>query len=95
MTTLIGNPLPDEARIVREAHTARARYVGRTIARLFAGLGRAFARWRRRQRELAQLRALDDRTLHDLGMSRTDILYAFRHGRPADAANRNEKTRAA
>ena len=57
----------------------RAGAVG--TAHLIAGLmarsaGRAFARFAKRmaaRRTIAQLRALDDRTLHDIGLHRSEI----------------------
>jgi uncharacterized protein YjiS (DUF1127 family) len=41
-------------------------------------VGRALAAvsdWRRRAKARSQLAALDERTLHDLGLSRSDTLY--------------------
>ncbi|MGH6954384.1 MAG: DUF1127 domain-containing protein [Alphaproteobacteria bacterium] len=38
-----------------------------------AGLGRAIATWRRRARGRRQLEMLDDRMLHDIGLSRVDV----------------------
>ena len=43
---------------------------------------RRFRRWRNFRRNVAELAAIDDRTLRDIGMSRTEILYeAWRHRR--------------
>ena len=36
------------------------------------------------QQAVAELRALDDRELNDLGLGRDDIEYAVRYGRPQD-----------
>jgi uncharacterized protein YjiS (DUF1127 family) len=44
-------------------------------------LGR-WSRWRAERREAAELAALDDIVLHDIGLSRHDIPHAARYGRP-------------
>jgi uncharacterized protein YjiS (DUF1127 family) len=46
--------------------------------------------WRRRVRERNELMSLDDRTLHDLGLSRGDVPYLLRQ-----AAERRSMRRAA
>jgi uncharacterized protein YjiS (DUF1127 family) len=38
--------------------------------------------WRRRERERGELEVLDERTLHDIGLSRSDALYLTT--KPAD-----------
>jgi uncharacterized protein YjiS (DUF1127 family) len=40
---------------------------------LFISAGRAFADWRRRQRAYGELMALDDRSLADIGIRRSQI----------------------
>ena len=40
-------------------------------------LATALAGWRRRQRAYAELYALDDRSLADIGITRADIPYLF------------------
>ena len=42
---------------------------------------RAFAAWRRYRSAVQQLADLDDRTLADIGLNRTQIRQAARHGR--------------
>ena len=43
---------------------------------LFAWLTRAFLRWRRREQAVAELARLDDRTLADIGLHRSEIRSA-------------------
>ena len=43
------------------------------IVSLFAAARHAFAEWRRRQQAYAELMALDDRSLADIGIHRTQI----------------------
>ncbi|MGE0119438.1 MAG: DUF1127 domain-containing protein [Dongiaceae bacterium] len=57
---------------------------------LMKSIGRRFARIisnRRMRRDIDLLRALDDRMLTDIGLSRWDVEYAVRHGRPPGRAN--------
>ena len=44
-----------------------------SILNLFLWAGRAFAEWRRRERAYADLMALDDRSLADIGIHRSQI----------------------
>jgi len=44
-------------------------------------LTREFARWRRFQRDLHELRSLDDRMLADIGITRCEAERVVRHGR--------------
>jgi len=46
----------------------------------FRGLGEQVTAWRKRQRERAELLALDDAALKDLGISRAQA--HFEHGKP-------------
>ena len=43
------------------------------IVSLFAAARHAFAEWQRRQRAYAELMALDDRSLADIGIRRSEI----------------------
>lgn len=47
-----------------------------TIGTLFRTLGERLHDWRERQKAIAELRALDDRTLADIGLRRSDIPFA-------------------
>jgi uncharacterized protein YjiS (DUF1127 family) len=42
---------------------------------LFAALARRFADWRARQRAYEELSSLDDRSLADIGITRSDIPF--------------------
>jgi len=44
-----------------------------SILNLFLSLGRAFSEWQRRQRAYAELMALDDHSLADIGIRRSQI----------------------
>jgi uncharacterized protein YjiS (DUF1127 family) len=44
-----------------------------SIVNLFVSAGRAFSEWRRRERAYAELMALDDRCLADIGIRREQI----------------------
>jgi len=51
----------------------------------FSGLARRFADWRAQHRAYAELSALDDHALADLGLRRSDIPYVvFCKARTAD-----------
>ena len=45
------------------------------LSRLFWTLMNRLSEWRARERAIAELSALDDRSLADLGISRSDIPY--------------------
>ena len=44
-----------------------------TLLNLFVAAGKAFSAWRRRQRAYAELMALDDHFLADIGIRRSQI----------------------
>jgi uncharacterized protein YjiS (DUF1127 family) len=91
--------------IIREAHAERARAVraafrasvlwlwrltvaaGRAVARL----GRAYADRRRYGRQMAELNALTDYELKDIGLRRSEIYWVVHHGREAAAARAPEQ----
>jgi len=50
---------------------------------VFRRLTRDFARWRRVQRDLHEVRSLDDRMLADIGITRCEAEHVVRHGRGA------------
>lgn len=58
-----------------------------SIVNLFVSAGRAFANWRRRERAYAELMALDDHCLADIGIRREQIRALVEgkdvRGRPA------------
>ena len=62
--------LPVNEHAVRSAAIA---YAGRRIARFFKQLARAI----RHRRQIAALAKLDERTLHDIGLSRSDVQDAM------------------
>ena len=51
-------------------------------------LAARYGAWQQRQRAFAELSALDDRSLADIGISRAEIPYVLSHAR----AKRDEKT---
>jgi uncharacterized protein YjiS (DUF1127 family) len=55
------------------------------LGNLLHGLSASVARWRQRQRALAELSALDDRSLADIGITRSEIPYVLSHA--AEARN--------
>lgn len=56
---------------------------------LFAAARNAFAEWRRRQRAYAELMALDDHSLADIGIRRSEIPSIVEGGRaPREAPER-------
>jgi uncharacterized protein YjiS (DUF1127 family) len=71
----------------------------------FRAVTKSFAEWRRREAARAELELLDDRTLADIGLRRSDIPFALdgayaSHGReigvqPAFVAKTNFQDRAA
>ena len=50
------------------------------IGNLGHELAASLAGWRRRQRAYAELYALDDRSLADIGITRSEIPYVLSHG---------------
>ncbi len=47
------------------------------LIRAFHRLGEMFAAWRRRQQAYAELAQLDDRSLADIGITRSEIPYVL------------------
>jgi len=47
-----------------------------TLSSIFGALARRFIAWRERERAFAELSALDDHALADLGLRRSDIPFA-------------------
>ena len=82
----------DHAAILRRAHALRNASLQRVFGAPFRFLGRLvkrhvlapFARRSTEHRQLAELRAMDDNMLRDIGISRGNIEFAFRHGRDSD-----------
>jgi uncharacterized protein YjiS (DUF1127 family) len=58
-------------RVANPAPRARARHPG-----LFARIASSFKAWRNRQTMIAELEAMSDRELLDLGLTRADIMRA-------------------
>jgi uncharacterized protein YjiS (DUF1127 family) len=50
------------------------------IGDLFHGLAASLADWRHRQKAYAELAALDDRSLADIGITRSEIPFVLSHG---------------
>lgn len=83
------NVVLDEIGVYHAAQAARARYA----AELLRGAVRRLRNWfvanivaplRQRnaqRRQLRELMAMDDHMLHDLGLSRSGVYYAFKYGR--------------
>ncbi len=57
-----------------------------SILNLFLSAGQAVAEWRRRERAYSELKALDDRSLADIGIHRSQI-RALVEGSDAAAAD--------
>jgi hypothetical protein len=82
----------DQAAILRRAHELR----NESLRRVFGAPLRAVGGWLKRHvvaplgqrsieaRQLAELRAMDENMLRDIGISRGNIEFAFRHGRDSD-----------
>jgi uncharacterized protein YjiS (DUF1127 family) len=73
------------AREARDAELARllsagASWLGRTTARIVLGGVAAVRAWRQRERDAAELYALDDHALAELGVSRAEIPFILAHG---------------
>jgi uncharacterized protein YjiS (DUF1127 family) len=89
-------------RIIREAHAEQAKALRAALRTLVAWLrkltvaagaavarlGRAYADRRRYGRQMAELQALSDYELKDIGLRRSEIYWVVRHGRemPAERA---------
>jgi uncharacterized protein YjiS (DUF1127 family) len=59
-----------------------------SVVNLFATAGKAFAEWRARERAYAELMALDDRSLADIGIRRSQIRAILEADRRADRQKR-------
>ena len=57
------------------------------------GLAARYADWRSRQRAFAELSALDDRDLADIGISRSEIPYVLARGHAEGPAQAKTGTR--
>ena len=57
-----------------------------SVVNLFISAGRAFAEWRRRERAYAELMTLDDHSLADIGIHRSQIGALVQGVRMPDAA---------
>jgi len=57
-----------------------------TIATFFQGLAGRYQAWRERERAYAELSALDDRTLADIGIRRSEIEYVIAGAQPGEEA---------
>jgi uncharacterized protein YjiS (DUF1127 family) len=75
-TTINANAMISMSR--RKASLARLRSVWRSTR----GLLRTLLAERAVRRAVAALGQVDDRMLSDIGLTRSDIAYAARHGRP-------------
>lgn len=53
-----------------------------SVLNLFVSTAKAFSAWRRRQRAYAELMALDDRSLADIGVRRSQIRALVEGGDP-------------
>jgi uncharacterized protein YjiS (DUF1127 family) len=82
----------DHAAILRRAHELRNESIGRVFGAPFRVIDgflkrhvvAPLVRRSEHQRQLAELRAMDDNMLRDIGISRGNIEFAFRHGRDSD-----------
>ncbi len=92
------NVITSELEFYHAARATCARYNAELLRRVARSLKAWFVAHlvtpiRQRQAEASQLRelmAMDDRMLHDLGITRSGIRYAFDHGRETPApANSN------
>ena len=82
----------DHGAILRRANELRNEAIAKTFGPPFRALGRfvkrhviaPIGRRTAETRQLAELRAMDDNMLRDIGISRGNIEFAFRHGRDSD-----------
>ena len=58
-----------------------------SVVNLFISAGRRFAAWHRRQQAYAELMALDDHSLADIGLHRSQIASLVEGHRVPDAAS--------
>ena len=56
------------------------------VAQAFRALAKRYAEWRQREQTYAELAQLDDRSLADIGISRSDIPYVVSHPRLSRAS---------
>jgi uncharacterized protein YjiS (DUF1127 family) len=80
-----GSTTLQDARDARDASLAQwlargAAWLRDTTDRLVLGSISAFLAWRQRERDAAELSALDDYALAELGISRAEIPYVLAHG---------------
>lgn len=59
------------------------------LIRAFNRLGKIFAKWRRRQQAYAELSQLDDCSLVDIGITRSDIPFILSASRAPNWAKAN------
>jgi len=92
-----GRRLPPErweivkAQASERAYALRAqmlRDVGRWIARRSGAILKRFLLWQRRRRAVRELQRLDNRTLRDMGIARSEIEYLVAGGDPDRRAPR-------
>ncbi len=60
------------------------------IGNFLRAMAASYAAWRQRQHAYAELAALDDRSLADIGISRSEIRYVLAQGAPAPARTGGE-----
>jgi len=63
------------------AYAGAFRAAGRAIGAALARARKGVRDWRARRRAIDELLTLDDRTLRDLGLNRSGVLYVVDHGR--------------
>lgn len=97
---LPGQPIGDAGDVRRRAELARDAVIAATLAAAWRALGRRaaalvrslrgrFVDWRERQHAAAELYALDDCTLAELGLHRAEIPFVV--ARPVAARNRPDR----
>lgn len=65
----------------------------RRLAAAFAWVLGAVARWRRRERAIEELMSLDDKTLADIGLHRTEIRSAVKDAAAPEAIRERRRSR--